>query len=118
MATFIPSKYQQAVYNWIQTGNGNATVSAVAGSGKSTTIVNALDLIPATDSKIFLAFNKAIVDELKLKVKAPNTDIKTLHSAGFASMMFTYKSNIISNSICLVLFTRFAKFCPISLPFT
>lgn len=94
MATFIPSKYQQAVYNWIQTGNGNATVSAVAGSGKSTTIVNALDLIPATDSKIFLAFNKAIVDELKLKVKAPNTDIKTLHSAGFASMMFTYKSKL------------------------
>ena len=94
MANFIPSAYQSAIYNWIKTGNGNATVSAVAGSGKSTTIINALDLIPATDSKIFLAFNKAIVDELKLKVKAPNTDIKTLHSAGFASMMFTYKSKL------------------------
>lgn len=94
MANFIPSAYQSAIYNWIRTGNGNATVSAVAGSGKSTTIINALDLIPATDSKIFLAFNKAIVDELKLKVKAPNTDIKTLHSAGFASMMFTYKSKL------------------------
>ena len=92
--TFKPSVYQQEIYNWILTGTGNATVNAVAGSGKSTTIVNALDLIPKNDTKVFLAFNKAIVEELKVKVKAPNVDIKTLHSAGFSAMMFTYKSKL------------------------
>lgn len=92
--TFKPSVYQQEIYNWILTGTGNATVNAVAGSGKSTTIVNALDLLPKNDTKVFLAFNKAIVEELKVKVKVPNVDIKTLHSAGFSAMMFTYKSKL------------------------
>ena len=41
-----PSKYQAAVYTFISDGSGNAVVDAVAGSGKSTTIVNALNLTP------------------------------------------------------------------------
>ena len=33
-----PSKYQAAVYHFIEEGKGNAVVDAVAGSGKSTTL--------------------------------------------------------------------------------
>lgn len=94
MATFIPSKYQKAVYEAALKGDKNIIVSAVAGSGKSTTIVNLLDVVPKNQKKVFLAFNKAIVEALKDKVKAPNTEIKTLHSAGFTAMMFTYKSRL------------------------
>ena len=47
MATFVPSKYQKTVYTYITRGKGNAVIDAVAGSGKSTTIVNALKIIPA-----------------------------------------------------------------------
>lgn len=78
-----PSKYQAAVYNFIEEGIGNAVVDAVAGSGKSTTLVEALKKIPAEQSVLFLAFNKAIVEELKIKVgKMPNVTIMTLHGLG------------------------------------
>ena len=53
MGTFIPSKYQKAVYIYIQKGKGNAVIDAVAGSGKSTTIVNALKLIPNNKRVLF-----------------------------------------------------------------
>ena len=31
---FVPSKYQEAIFEWIVNGSGNAFVEAVAGSGK------------------------------------------------------------------------------------
>ena len=73
---FTPSKYQKTVYLYMQRGKKNIVVDAVAGSGKSTTIVNALKLIPKNKSVLFLAFNKSIVDELKRKVgDMPNVEI-------------------------------------------
>lgn len=85
---FIPSKYQKTVYTYIRIGKGNAVIDAVAGSGKSTTIVNALKQIPSDKRVLFLAFNKAIVEELKIKIgNLPNVDIKTLHSLGASLCM-------------------------------
>lgn len=85
---FIPSKYQKTVYTYIKIGKGNAVIDAVAGSGKSTTIVNALKQIPSAKRVLFLAFNKAIVEELKIKIgNLPNVDIKTLHSLGASICM-------------------------------
>lgn len=86
--TFLPNKYQRLVYTFIQKGKGNAVIDAVAGSGKSTTIVNALKLIPKNKKVLFLAFNKAIVEELKIKVgNLPNVEIRTLHSLGASAVM-------------------------------
>lgn len=85
---FVPSKYQKAVYTYITKGRGNAVVDAVAGSGKSTTIVNALRIIPSNKSILFLAFNKSIVEELKKKIgDLPNVEISTLHSLGARAIM-------------------------------
>ena len=93
MNNFQPSRYQSAVYQYVTDGNGNAVIDAVAGSGKSTTIVNALKLIPSNKSVLFLAFNKAIVEELKLKIgQVNNVEIKTLHSLGASAVMGTFKS--------------------------
>lgn len=95
MRTFKPSKYQAAIYDFMQSGSGHAVVDAVAGSGKSTTIVNALKLIPEDQSVLFLAFNKAIVEELKIKVGSlPNVEIKTLHSLGVSSINAFMRSQI------------------------
>jgi superfamily I DNA/RNA helicase len=95
---FTPSKYQQAIYTFIREGTGNAVIDAVAGSGKSTTIVNALKLIPSTQSVLFLAFNKAIVEELKIKVgNLSNVEIKTLHSLGAGAIMKQIRTNIQSD---------------------
>jgi superfamily I DNA/RNA helicase len=44
MSKFQPSVYQQGIYDFIANGQGNAVVSAVAGSGKTTTLINALTI--------------------------------------------------------------------------
>jgi len=82
----IPSKYQQAIYSWIQTGFGNGIVEAVAGSGKTTTIVNATKVIPADKKICFLAFNKSIAEELKAKLPA-HCEASTLNSLGHRAWM-------------------------------
>lgn len=96
---FTPSKWQQAVYDFIKfSNNGNAVIDAVAGSGKSTTIVEGLKLIAKTFSVLFLAFNKAIVEELKVKIgEQENVTIKTLHSLGASAVMSTFKSVLNTN---------------------
>lgn len=65
MSGFIPSKYQQDIFDFIQHGNGNSVINALAGSGKTSTIVNAVKLIPSTCNALFIAFNKEIVKELE-----------------------------------------------------
>ena len=98
MATFVPSKYQKTVYTYITKGKGNAVIDAVAGSGKSTTIVNALKLIPTDKQILFLAFNKSIVEELKIKIgNLHNVEIRTLHSLGMKALLKAYKSQVDDN---------------------
>lgn len=56
-------------------------VSAVAGSGKTSTVVAAANLIPRSLNAMFLAFNKSISDELKIRL--PNhVAAKTLNGLG------------------------------------
>jgi superfamily I DNA/RNA helicase len=60
----------------------NAVVQAVAGSGKTTTIVGVAQLIPASINSIFLAFNTDIAKELKTRLPQ-SVDAKTLNSLGW-----------------------------------
>ena len=76
-----PSPYQQAIYAWIVQGSGSAVISAVAGSGKTTTIVEATKLIPPGDRVLFLAFNKRIVTELVARLPQ-GVIAQTLNSLG------------------------------------
>jgi len=78
-----PSKYQSNIYNWITNSTGNAIVQAVAGSGKTTTIVEASKLIPKDKKSIFVAFNKAIATELRGRLPL-NVEVKTLHAFGLS----------------------------------
>jgi len=99
MSKFKPSIYQQGIYDFITTGNGNAVVSAVAGSGKTTTLINALNLIPSELSVLFLAFNKSIAQELSERVPkgATNIEVRTLHAYGYFSLTKSHKSEIDNN---------------------
>lgn len=83
------SKYQVRVFKFIKEEKGNCVISAVAGSGKTTTIVEALKIIPKTKSILFLAFNKAIVEELKNRVPF-NVKVRTFHSLGNSYVLNTY----------------------------
>lgn len=76
-----PSKYQQRIFDFIQHESGSAIIEAVAGSGKTTTIVDAVRLLPDQDY-IFLAFNKSIAEELK----ARGVRASTFHALCFAEL--------------------------------
>lgn len=89
---FTPSSYQEAIFENILHGSSNMVINAVAGSGKSTTIVNALRLIPSKNRVLFIAFNKDIVETLKNKVgEVPNVNIMTYHSLGYSIVMEALK---------------------------
>jgi superfamily I DNA/RNA helicase len=90
--TFQPSSYQRALFSFIAEGAGSATVKAVAGSGKSTSIVRALPGLPESASVQVFAFNTAIAKEMKAKIAAlgeelnrpfKNVRASTFHSVGF-----------------------------------
>ena len=93
MSNFVPSLYQQAVFDFVSGGQGSALVTAVAGAGKTTTIVKALELIPSRAVVSFLAFNKRIADELKGKVPS-NVRAQTFHSVGFSAWNYMKNRNV------------------------
>lgn len=81
--TYKPSKYQEAIFEFIRNSQGNLVIEASAGSGKTTVLVNILRLLDAKTKKLFCAFNTDIVKELKRKTKGiENVDVRTMHSLG------------------------------------
>ena len=81
---FTPSEYQEKIFDWVQHGNGNAVIQARSGSGKTTTAVASMKLIPKTEKCLFIAFNKTIADELNNRLKTrPNCTARTTHSLGY-----------------------------------
>jgi superfamily I DNA/RNA helicase len=87
MTSFTPSSYQQSIFNWVENSSGSAIINAVAGSGKTTTILQGLSLIPqhARTSCAFLAFNHSIAQELATRVP-PGVQASTFHSLAFRSL--------------------------------
>jgi len=79
------SKYQLAVFENVATGTGHTVVKAVAGSGKTTTIVEALGHIPSGCRTLFVAFNKSIAEELKKRAPL-GVEVSTLHSYGLKTI--------------------------------
>jgi len=80
------STQQQAIFAWFKGTTGNLVVRARAGTGKTTTILEAISFAPET--RILLAaFNKKIAEELKTKLRNPNAEAKTLHGVGFAFVL-------------------------------
>lgn len=77
-----PSPQQAAVYQWIRNGSGNAIIVAVAGSGKTTTLIRSLEY--TTGPTAFAAFNKKIADEIKARTEhLPHVTAGTFHSFGY-----------------------------------
>ncbi len=75
------SKYQLNIYNWVESETGNGIVNAVAGAGKTTTLVEVAKMLNQKNS-IFIAFNKHIVNTLTKKLP-DGFNCKTIHSIGF-----------------------------------
>lgn len=91
-ATFRPSPQQSQILDWVTTGRGNAIIEAVAGAGKTTTLVQSLARM--TGSVALVAYNKAIAEEIKAKIADPANGVRnpgvragTFHSFGYSAWL-------------------------------
>jgi superfamily I DNA/RNA helicase len=92
------SPYQLAVIAWVEANVDNPEmaaliVEAVAGSGKTYTIVQAAALIPTSHKAAFLAFNKAIATELAAKLPK-HVEAKTLNALGWGACRYNLGNSI------------------------
>ena len=79
-----PSRYQQAIFAFLQHGAGHAVVDAVPGSGKTWTLLEAAYILPYGAKTLFVAFNTHIARELaeKLQARLIAMECSTIHSLG------------------------------------
>lgn len=79
------SPFQTAIFDFIRNDTGNAVIAAVAGSGKTTTIKEALNYIPEGASVLVCAFNTSIQKELEAEIpKGRGIVVRTLVAHGFS----------------------------------
>jgi len=92
---FIWSPMQDDIFLEVETTDVNLSVEAVAGSGKTTTILECMRRLPRGSDVLFLAFNKAIVNTLASKIPL-STDAKTMNGLGHGLMMRKLRSQGLS----------------------
>lgn len=95
---FVASPQQRDFFAYVEAGKGSCVLEAVAGAGKTTTLVRALGLMGGS---VFLgAYNKKIADEIRAKamelgVIRPGIFISTMHSAGMSTWKRSAEPNMI-----------------------
>jgi DNA helicase II / ATP-dependent DNA helicase PcrA len=84
--TFVPSPQQQAYFDALESSRRSIIMEAVAGAGKTTTIVRGLDHMSGT--VCLVAFNSKMARELRDRVagRTAGVEAKTFHSAGFSAL--------------------------------
>ena len=84
---FEPSQRQLDIFSIWQNRNSNILINAVAGSGKTTTLLQLLELCKY--KTLFLAFNKSIQEEIQQKIESRGLKqgkAMTLHSLGLMAI--------------------------------
>lgn len=80
------SEQQEAIWKYFLKGKGHAIVHALAGTGKTFTLLQGLArMTPKTLNMVYLAFNTDIKDEMA--AKSPSyVSVKTFNAFGFAAL--------------------------------
>jgi superfamily I DNA/RNA helicase len=87
------SDYQLDIFKYIEETDFNLVVSATAGSGKTTTLLECLNRIPSKyRRKLCIAFNKSIAETLKQRVPS-GVDVKTFHALGLSVIFSNTKGS-------------------------
>lgn len=94
MTTKKWSSLQLAIFDDVANGEGHTVVLARAGSGKTSTICEAVNYIPKIHlpSTLLVAFSKDVVKELAARIHAKSIKICTLHSMGYRILQQRYGS--------------------------
>lgn len=81
--SFTPTTEQKQIFNFFKNGTGNGMIDAVAGSGKTSTIIEGINYIDNTQRILFCAFNKKIQEEINKKTSEnSNVIVKTTYALG------------------------------------
>lgn len=79
------NRFQVAIFKDVERGKGHTVVQARAGTGKTSTLMEALYYVPRGLTVLMVAFNKAIAKELQ--ARAPDdVEVATLHSFGYRAV--------------------------------
>lgn len=99
-AAFQPSPQQAAFFDWITNGTGSCILEAVAGAGKTTTLVQGLARM--SGKAFFGAFSKNIVEEIRVKVAhlGNSVTVNTMHAEGFGALRRAFKNVRVDNDKC------------------
>lgn len=86
-----PTEAQLKIYDFVENGTGNGIIDAVAGAGKTTTLMGCVSHIPNINDVIYCAFNTSIRKEIQKKFKDNNQNVKvsTIHALGFQMLRAT-----------------------------
>ena len=88
-----PTKEQERIFQFTKKRPENILIKAYAGAGKTTTIVEAVKLLPADKQIMFLAFNKHIQVELKTKLPE-HVRCYTTYGLGMSALKRKYGDRI------------------------
>lgn len=84
------SKYQVNIFDAYENTRKNLFIKATAGASKTTCMLECLKRSPQFKTKIFLAFNKSISDELQSRVPE-RTEAVTFHSKGLKVLLRNFR---------------------------
>lgn len=82
--TFTPE--QEDIFDFVRSGEGHGIIDAVAGAGKTTTIMECARFADDPGRVLFCAFNNSIAKEIDRKFKErgmPEVVVKTIHALGY-----------------------------------
>lgn len=83
------SPQQEAIFEAVVCGSDHIAVVARAGTGKTTTIVEAVKRLPADKRVLVLAFNKEIQQELQRRL--PGREVYTTHGLGMRAITAAFQ---------------------------
>ena len=78
---------QHRIFEFVGSGTAHGIIDAVAGAGKTTTIMECAKHVGADKQMLFCAFNKAIAGEIRgkfSKSNAKNVRTETIHALGYS----------------------------------
>lgn len=99
------STFQTAIFADVANGEGHTVVRARAGTGKTTTIVEALRHVPAGKSVLMVAFNKKIAEELQSRAPG-GVQVKTCHGFGYSALLGVRKARLDQHRVASMLRDR------------
>lgn len=77
---------QKQIFKFVETGQSHGIIDAVAGAGKTTTIMECAKYVSDRKSVLFCAFNKSIAKEIESKFRQNgmhDVTVKKIHSLGW-----------------------------------